>query len=540
LQPSKLAKRSCFLLLLAITGFYLYGLGGFPLVGPDEPRYAEVAREMLQRHDPITPTLGGFVWFEKPALLYWMMMVSFRIFGVSEWAARVGPALCGLLTIAAVYWLAKQLEKSDSNKVGLACWATLVTASTLGIIVFARGASFDIVLTMTLTWALVFFAFAELSPDSRAYRQFLGGFYIFAGLSLLAKGLVGIVVPFGVIAAYYLLRRQVPGRRLLASLTWGLPLMMAISAVWYGPVTYRHGWSFINDFFIQHHMLRYFTNKYHHPQPIYYYLVIVPVMAMPWTPFLLANLANIRKWQWSSAKTDDSFRIFALAWLVFPLLFFSLSSSKLPGYVLPVLPGAALLAGDQLNRFMAQGRRRWAMQATGAIVLVLGLAAIFYAARSGNLSLRCAFTGVAPLLISGTIAVIAKRRRTAAVLVICGLLGSLVIGLNCGVTRIARRESVHELLALAQEKSYGAAPLYSLHEIDRTAEFYAAGRLVYGPDGEPLRFEGAAQVLEAAKAENRPILVIVPVAYSFQLTQLTTARVEVLGDNGRIAIVAVR
>src|SRR3990172_927142 len=93
---------------VAITGFYLYGLGGFPLVGPDEPRYAEVAREMLQRHDPITPTLGGFVWFEKPALLYWMMMVSFRIFGVSEWAARVGPALCGLLTIAAVYWLAKQ------------------------------------------------------------------------------------------------------------------------------------------------------------------------------------------------------------------------------------------------------------------------------------------------------------------------------------------------------------------------------------------------------------------------------------------------
>ncbi len=106
MHPSSIAKRGVLLLLLAFFAAYLYGLNYFPLLGPDEPRYAQVAREMFQRGDLITPTLGGHLWFEKPALLYWMMIASFKIFGVSEWSARLGPALSGLLTIVAVFWVA--------------------------------------------------------------------------------------------------------------------------------------------------------------------------------------------------------------------------------------------------------------------------------------------------------------------------------------------------------------------------------------------------------------------------------------------------
>ena len=101
-----LAKRVWSFLFLAVAAFYLYGLGSLPLVGPDEPRYAQVAREMLARRDLITPTLGGLPWFEKPPLLYWMMMASYRVFGVSEFSARLGPAVCGLLTAVFVYWIA--------------------------------------------------------------------------------------------------------------------------------------------------------------------------------------------------------------------------------------------------------------------------------------------------------------------------------------------------------------------------------------------------------------------------------------------------
>jgi 4-amino-4-deoxy-L-arabinose transferase-like glycosyltransferase len=102
LHPSTLAKRVWILLFLAVIAVYFYGLGHLPLVGPDEPRYAQVAREMYQRADLITPTLGSHTWFEKPALLYWMMIAAFRAFGVSETTARIGSAVSGLLTIAAV------------------------------------------------------------------------------------------------------------------------------------------------------------------------------------------------------------------------------------------------------------------------------------------------------------------------------------------------------------------------------------------------------------------------------------------------------
>ena len=105
-----LAKRVWSFLFLAVAAFYLYGLGIMPLVGPDEPRYAQVAREMLARHDLITPTLGGLPWFEKPPLLYWMMMASYRVFGVNEFSARLGPAICGLLTALFIYWIAASVR----------------------------------------------------------------------------------------------------------------------------------------------------------------------------------------------------------------------------------------------------------------------------------------------------------------------------------------------------------------------------------------------------------------------------------------------
>ncbi len=105
MQLPTLAKRVWLLLFLAVIASYLYGLGYVPLIGPDEPRYAQVAREMYQRPDLITPTLGAHPWFEKPALLYWIMMAAFSFCGISETGARLGPALFGLLTVLAVFWV---------------------------------------------------------------------------------------------------------------------------------------------------------------------------------------------------------------------------------------------------------------------------------------------------------------------------------------------------------------------------------------------------------------------------------------------------
>jgi 4-amino-4-deoxy-L-arabinose transferase-like glycosyltransferase len=468
LHPSALAKRVSILLAAIIIAFYMYGLGKLPLLGPDEPRYAEVAREMFVSGDLITPTLGGHTWFEKPALLYWMIAGAFKIFGVSEWSARLGPALCGLLTIVAVWCVGREVKKD------FGFWSVIVTASCLGLIVFSRAASFDVVVTMTTAWSLAFFLLHEL-PGTRRKRLLLAGFYAFVGVSLLAKGLVGIVIPFGVVGLYYLLRRSWPARSVWLSLLWGVPLAVAVSAIWYGPVIARNGWTFINEFFIQHHFARYVSNKYHHPQPIYFYLVIILLLALPWSVHLVIALAKARRWEWRSDDRVSIVRVFSLAWLLLPIVFFSFSGSKLPGYVLPALPAAALLVSDRLT-FVRNAR--WPLTIAVATVV--------------------------------------------AVLVV----------LNFFAAPFARRESVRDLLILADSRGYANAPVLARRGDDRSAEFYAHGRVVYGPNGEPLTFDEIS--VDEARARGGKFVVFIPVEHAENLRG--ASKIEILGDNGKTAV----
>jgi 4-amino-4-deoxy-L-arabinose transferase-like glycosyltransferase len=462
LHPSALAKRVYIFIFLIIIAFYLYGLGQLPLLGPDEPRYAQVAREMFLSGDYITPTLGGYTWFEKPSLLYWMIAASFKVFGVSEWSARVGPALCGLLTIAAVGLVGREIDRGFSSLV--------VTATCLGLIVFSRAASFDVVVTATATWALACFLLREI----RKKRVYLIGFYLFIGLSLLAKGLVGVVIPFGVVGAYYLLRRVWPERSVWLSLIWGVPLALVVSAVWYGPVIAKHGWTFIDEFFVQHHFARYVSNKYHHPQPIYFYPVIILMLSLPWTPFLVEALVKARKWAWRAGDSLSIVRVFSLAWLVFPIVFFSFSGSKLPGYILPALPAVALLIADVL-----------------------------------------------------------RPKKTAVVISIAGATVVLVlIALTFFAGPYAHRESVRDLIALGDARGYANAPVIALKSDDRSAEFYAHDRVVYNSHGEVVTFDEIS--MSEARARGGKFLVLVPREYVENYR--AWGSIEVIGDNGRTAI----
>ena len=154
----------------------------------------------------------------------------------------------------------------------------------------------------------------------------------------------------------------------LLSLVWGVPLAVAVAAIWYGPVIARHGWSFVDEFFIQHHFARYVSNKYHHPQPIYFYPVIILMLALPWTPYLVLALAKARSWEWRGADSLSIVRVFSVAWLLFPIVFFSFSGSKLPGYVLPAIPAAALLVSDRLTRVRDS---KWPLIVAGSTVILV-------------------------------------------------------------------------------------------------------------------------------------------------------------------------
>jgi 4-amino-4-deoxy-L-arabinose transferase-like glycosyltransferase len=555
LHPSTLAKRGTVLLFLAIVAFYFYGLGHLPFVGPDEARYAQVAREMFLRHDLITPTLGARAWFEKPALLYWMMILSFKLFGVTEWSARVPSAISGALTVLAVSVVSRRSEgdrEPDSKIQGYAFWSVFAVETTLGIVVFSLAASFDIVLTMTMTWALVFYILYHLElysgENERPRSWLLASFYIFIGFSLLAKGLVGIVLPFGVLVLYYLFQRRLPERRTLISIVWGLPVALIVAGTWYGPVIWRHGWLFIDQFFIQHHFARYVSNKYRHSQPVYFYLLIVPLLALPWTAFLIDGLLQLKSWLWRtkaavSDRTDrglNHLMRFALAWFLFPLIFFSFSGSKLPGYILPILPAAALIIGRQLWRLRADSGG-WPLRMTAALYLLFALGALVYSWRTDKLPLTFALMLAVPLLVAGSYPFVFTSKPATSVTLMAALtVVALIVAMCCVVPPFAERESSRRLLQLADARGYSQTPIYGMQRSDRTPEFYAAGRITYGADGEPIIYEEPGQVIEECRKRNEVVLTFVPVREVNELTEIAPAQTEVIGNNGRYAIVAVR
>jgi 4-amino-4-deoxy-L-arabinose transferase-like glycosyltransferase len=544
LYRSTLAKRVWLLFFLAIIASYFYGLGRPPLLGPDEPRYAQVAREMFERGDLVTPTLSGHTWFEKPALLYWMMIASYHVFGVNEFAARFGPACSGLFSILLLFWIGRRAERATEEKDkprGLGQWSSLALATTVGMIGFSRGASADVVVTMTVTLALACFYVSEVERDARRRMWLLAGFYAAVGASLLAKGLVGIVIPFGVVATYFLARRKWPDRRVMLSLLWGLPLFIAIASTWYGPVIARHGWLFIDDFFLQHHLARFVSNKYHHPQPVYFYVLVMIMLVFPWTPFVVGAFRDNKPNTWRKNDAINKLHVFAMAWLIVPVLFFSLSVSKLPGYVLPALPGAVLLAGAGLVRYLRGEGNTLVMRITALLVLCVTIAGTLYAQQMQLISNACIVLTATPLALSSIFGLLrAHQRRASVIVLVFAMLASTVIAVSCIGDRIGDRESVRSLIQLASARGYKDSPVYGLHTIDHTAEFYAAGRFVHTAEGKPLRLEGPQQVLTAAKETNRAVLVIVPVEHLEQLTAYAQVDADVIGDNGSVALVAVR
>ena len=556
MHPSTLAKRGTVLLFLAIVVIYFFGLGHLPFVGPDEPRYAQVAREMLLRHDLITPTLGGHTWFEKPALLYWMMILSFKLFGVTEWSARLPGAISGVLTIAAVFVVGRRVEGDedrDNEHQGYAFWSVVAAASTIGIVAFSRAASFDIVLTMTTAWALAFYILYDLDVGysggtEKPHNWSLVGFYIFVGLSLLAKGLVGIVIPVGVLGLYHLFQRRLPGRKTLISVVWGLPLALLVAGTWYAPVIWRHGWLFIDQFFIQHHFARYVSNKYHHTQPVYYYLLVVPLLALPWTVFLFDRLLQSKSWlrrtnTASPDRADDRLSrlmVFALAWFLFPLLFFSFSDSKLPGYILPALPAVALIVGWRLWR-PGLGSKSWPLRTTATLYLLFAIVALAYSWRLGNVPHTFVIALALPLLFSGCFPFLFPRKpATSVALMAAATVLVLLFALYFVAPGFTETDSSKLLLQLADARGYSQKFIYGMQRSDRTPEFYAAGRVVYDIDGEPIMYEGTAQLIDECRKRRDVLLAFVPLQEVDKLTGIASAQTEVIGNNGRYAIVAVR
>jgi 4-amino-4-deoxy-L-arabinose transferase-like glycosyltransferase len=340
-ESSSRLATDIFLLAGFCAFFFFFGLSYFGLVGADEPRYAQVAREMLNRHDWITPTLGGKPWLEKPVLYYWQAIIAYRIFGVSDWVARIPSAADATLMVIAVYLFLRRFRP------GVYLDGALITASAAGVIGFARAASTDMPLASMITIAmLAWYAWYE----SRA-RSYLALSYFFLGLGVLAKGPVALLLAFLIVLLFTALTHDF---ETLKQTFWipGIAIFLAVALPWYIAVQLKNP-EFSRVFILQHNLARFGTNLYHHPEPFWYYLPVVMLALLPWTVFVVVTLSkSIRVWlkQKKELRSDEDLNVFLIIWLIVPILFFSISQSKLPGYIVPALPAGSLLVAEYIRR----------------------------------------------------------------------------------------------------------------------------------------------------------------------------------------------
>jgi 4-amino-4-deoxy-L-arabinose transferase-like glycosyltransferase len=345
-------------LLAGFCGFlFFFGLAYFGLIGADEPRYAQVAREMLARHDWITPTLGGKPWLEKPPLYYWQAMLAYSIFGVSDWSARLPSAVDATLMVIAIYLFLKRFRP------GFQLDGALMTASAAGVIGFARAASTDMPLAAMFTIALLAW-YAWYESESRRY---LAIFYSFLALGMLAKGPVAPLLGAVIVVIFAAAKRDF---RLISRTLWipGMLLFCVIAFPWYIAVQIKNP-EFLRVFIFEHNLARFGTNLYHHPEPFWYFVPVTLIGLIPWTVFATASWTETLRVWWSERQrmlaSEDALNAFLVIWLIVPVVFFSLSKSKLPGYIVPALPAGTLLLAEYVRRRVTDG------ESPGIVLIVL-------------------------------------------------------------------------------------------------------------------------------------------------------------------------
>jgi 4-amino-4-deoxy-L-arabinose transferase len=305
-------------LIVPLLLLYLLQLGAVGFLGPDEPRYASVGREMARSGDWITPRLDGQPWFEKPPLLYWTTAAGNRLHLSDEWAARL-PVVLG--SVLFLWFFHATLAREFSERVATA--ATVILATSAGWVAYSFVALTDLLMSAALVAAMFIALF-----DTRPKRGWLAGALL--GISILAKGFVPLVL----YAPLILLTR---GKRLAT-----VAGAVIVAGPWFVLCAMRNGSAFWNDFFWKQHVERFFSPTLEHVQPFWYYVPVLLAGLFPWTP--LAGLLARRK-----IYDDVRVRLLA-AWVAYGLVFFSASRNKLPGYLLPLMPALAVVLAIALDK----------------------------------------------------------------------------------------------------------------------------------------------------------------------------------------------
>ena len=464
-------RRVLFALLAGLALAWFCNLGYRHLVKPDEGRYADIPREMIASGDWLTPRINGYKYFEKPPLQYWATAASLSAFGMNEWAARLWPGLTGFLGVLLVFWAGNRLFAPPAGLLGAA-----VTASSALYAIVGHLLTLDMALSFFMSASVFAFAVAQREPEEAGRRRWMLLGWAAMALAVLTKGLVGVVLPAGAVAAYVFAQRDWKLLSRLDLLRGGL-VFLALTAPWFVLVSLANP-EFPHFFFIHEHIERFLTREHDRYQPAWFFL---PVLLIGIGPWIVALFPALREACRRGAGEGFDARRFLALWCAVVFAFFSASSSKLVPYILPLFPALALLIGDYLR---TAGGRTLVWQSSvaavlGAALLLAAPIAPDYASDSVPAALLQAYVpwlraaGAALLcagVLSGALAV--RGRRAAAVISLAfGGLTLSQLALS-GHESLSPSLSAYHIVHKIRDHLKPDTPFYFVETFDHTALFY--------------------------------------------------------------------
>ena len=505
----RIMSKRFLLLVMVFTVAWFATLDHRRLINPDEGRYSEIPREMVASGDWVTPRLNDIKYFYKPPLQYWATATAFTVFGEHHWTARLWPALTGFAGILLAAFTAARLFSPTAGIIAGAVLASSVLWNVIG-----HANTLDMGVSFFLAAAVFALCLAERSTDVESRRWYDGAWALLA-LAVLSKGLIGLVLPAATIVVYTLWQRD-------WSLIWrirpfrGIAILLLITAPWFVAVSLDNP-EFFHFFFIHEHFERFLTKTHGRYQPMWYFIPVLLLGMIPWLGTLVQGLWRGRRNGSNTAARQFSVERFLLTWIVVVFGFFSVSSSKLASYILPIFPAIAVLIGIYLAVREGRDSLRW--QAIPAILLgLIALGLAYYAPSFANEVVTASlyadyqpwlYGAAAALLLGGLLAFHFGRHGRSLAFALSLAIGGHAFGqlFLLGHDNVGQVNSAHAAAAAIRDKLPPGVPFYSANTYDQSLQFYLKrtttmvsyrDELGFGITQEPHKFIPSMNAFEQA------------------------------------------
>ena len=546
----RISTKQVWWLLIAVALIWFANLEYRTLIKPDEGRYAEIPREMVVSGDWVTPRLNELKYFEKPPLQYWATATAYTLFGEHQWTSRLWAGLTGFAGILLVWFAGLRLFGREA-----AGYAALLLSSSLLYVLMGHINTLDMGVTFFLTLGIVGLLLGQVQADKTKQRNWMLVAWAGLALAVLSKGLMGLVLPGAALFIYCVVQRDFG---VLKRMHWlpGLAVFFAITVPWFVLVMKANP-EFFERFFIYEHYTRFTTKTHGRYQPWYYFIPILLAGALPWTVLMFDTMfRSVMERGRGRGLPDKTFNTqrFLLIWAVFIYVFFSVSGSKLPSYLLPMFPALALLMGKRIAAMRGRVLLWQVAPAIPAALFLLGLALnVGKFADTPNQAELYPHYGpwlvVAALVslagLSAGILLLWREKKPVAVVVLAlSALLAAQIGLS-GYETVARERSAKHIAEAIRAEVKAGVPFYSVLTYEQTLPFYLKhtftlvqyqDEMAYGIQQEPQRWVPTVEEFARVWAVQPEALAIMPVYAYAQLQQQGLAMKIVFEDTQHIVV----